>query len=325
LLEACRALGGCRTGEAKITRGYALPAKYVIHAVGPVWRGGGEGERELLAETYRAAFALAAEKKLESVAFPLISSGAYGFPKEEALRIAVKCAGEFLESHELDLTLVVFDRESFDAGSERFADVRSFIGDRYAAEHMIMRNRLAEAAERADFAFSMPMAASVPSEKAPEGKKKKRLFAQTEKLSAAPGAPLSAPAEAGKAEAEIPSGLQEAVKNLDEGFSDALLRLIDEKGMTDVACYKKANVDRKLFSKIRSDRFYRPGKATALAFAVALELSLPETEDLLRKAGFALSPSSYFDVIITYFILHGNYNVFEINEALFAFDQPLLG
>ena len=322
LLEACRTLGGCRTGEAKITPGFALPAAYVIHTVGPVWQGGGHGEREMLAACYRNSLLLAEEKGLDSVAFPLISSGAYGFPKDEALETAVGTVKEFLRDHEMNVTITVFDRESFAAGRERYEDLRAYIDDRYAETHAVGRPR--RNFPEAGFAGNVPpmpfRSEALPQEAKmsaprPAGRKK-AVKAALQDSGAGECAAIS--------DREIPAGLTEAVKGLDESFSETLLRKIDEKGMTDVACYKKANVDRKLFSKIRSDRSYRPGKPTALAFAIALELSLPETEDLLRKAGFALSPSSTFDVIIEYFIRNGHYDVYDINEALFAFDQPIL-
>ena len=290
LLEACMALGGCPTGGAKITKGYALPCRYVIHAVGPRWRGGGHGEREALVSCYRAALALARERGCRTVAFPLISSGIYGYPKEEALQVAVETIAAFLQESEMTVYLVIFDRESFRIGAARFADIAAYIDDRYADER-IWRERFRQA---------------------------EAMWGEEAPLSCerAPGPSYASYRE---------DSLNEALQRLDESFSEMLLRKIDEKGMTDAQCYKKANIDRKLFSKIRSDKLYRPSKPTAIAFAVALELPLRETEELLRKAGFALSHSSKFDIIIEYFIAHGNYNIYEINEALFAFDQSLLG
>ena len=282
LLKECRTLGGCKTGEAKLTRGYRLPAKFVIHTVGPIWHGGGHGEREKLVSAYRTSLALALEQGCETVAFPLISAGAYGYPKDQALKVAVDTIGDFLLAHDMTVYLVIFDRAAYTIGGKLFADIAAYIDDRYADANTDSR----ETRRRQVAMASMPMAAPV-------------------------GA--------------VPPSLDEALGRMDESFSQMLLRKIDERGMNDAQCYKKANIDRKLFSKIRSDVHYRPSKPTAAAFAVALELSLEEARELLGRAGFAFSHASKFDIIVEYFIARQNYNVFEINEALFAFDQSLLG
>ena len=284
LLRECRTLGGCKTGQAKLTGGYLLPAKYVIHTVGPIWRGGNQGERALLVSAYRASLALALEHRCESVAFPLISSGVYGYPKDQALQVAVDTIGQFLLSHDMTVYLVIFDRATYTIGNQLFSDITAYIDERYVQTH----------ADR------------------PEVER-----ARMGLLHAAP--PVFAPC------APPPRDLAEALEQLDESFTQMLLRKIDERGFTDAQCYKRANIDRKLFSKIRSDLHYRPSKSTAMAFAVALELSLPEAKSLLEKAGYAFSHANKFDIIVEYFISHNNYNIFEINEALFAFDQSLLG
>ncbi|MBQ7670918.1 MAG: O-acetyl-ADP-ribose deacetylase [Clostridia bacterium] len=309
LLAECETLHGCRTGDAKLTKGYKLPAKYVIHTVGPIWRGGDDGEEELLRSCYRNSLAIAKERGFESVAFPLISSGAYGYPKDQALKIAVEEITAFLLTEDMLVYIVIFDKSSFNIGEKLFDDIASFIDDRYVDERLgsdlrrsaLMKSGCREEAESVAF------------------EPKDDAFAG----SFAPGRPAPVMKKAA-AKSKGPS-LGDALKNIDESFSEMLLRKIDEKGMTDAECYKKANIDRKLFSKIRSDRHYRPSKTTAIAFAIALELPLEETKDMLMKAGFALSHSNKFDIIIEYFITNGNYNIFEINEALFAFDQSLLG
>lgn len=291
LLAECLRLGGCAVGEAKRTKAYRLPCKYVIHTVGPVWEGGNAGEDALLASCYRASLAVAEASKCKTVAFPLISSGAYGYPKDRALQIAVEAIGAFLLQSEMLVYLVIFDRASFAAGSKRFADIAQFIDDRYAAAH--------------------------------EESNRERRFRAMGAAKRAPAPPIMAMQASAPANEDL--SLEAMLAGLDEGFSVTLLRLIDQKGLTDAQCYKRANIDRKLFSKIRKDPNYKPSKPTAIALAIALELTLAETEDLLKRAGYALSPASKFDLIIEYFIRQGNYNVFAINEALFAFDQCLLG
>jgi len=297
LLAECRTLGGCKTGKAKITGGYNLPAKYVIHTVGPIYNDGKHGEKELLESCYRESLALAKEHQCETVAFPLISSGVYGYPKDQALKVAIDVISDFLLQNEMTVYIVIFDKAAYKISEKLFSDIAKYIDDNYVDEHTdyrrerIRMNALPQAAPR---------------------KRRKKLDDDFLEM---------CDCKAMLAEDDLDAKL----KQIDESFSQMLLRKIDEKGMTDAECYKKANIDRKLFSKIRSDVHYKPSKPTALAFAISLELSLAETEDMLRKAGFALSHSNKFDIIIEYFISKGNYNIFEINEALFAFDQSLLG
>ena len=287
LLAQCRTLGGCKTGKAKITGGYNLPARYVIHTVGPIYKDGKHGEKALLESCYRESLALAKAHNCETVAFPLISSGVYGYPKDRALKVAIDSVSDFLLENEMTVYIVIFDKAAYKIGEKLFSDIAEYIDDNYVDKHTDYRRE------------SMRMSAPMMAVMADEICESRALFAEED--------------------------LDERLKQIDESFSQMLLRKIDEKGMTDAECYRKANIDRKLFSKIRSDVHYKPSKPTAIAFAISLELSLEETEDMLKKAGFALSHSNKFDIIIEYFISHGNYNIFEINEALFAFDQNLLG
>lgn len=286
LLQECRTLGGCRTGEAKLTGAYRLPCRCIIHTVGPVWNGGKCGEREQLAACYRTSLALAKEHGCETVAFPLISSGIFGYPKDQALRVAVDTIGEFLLHNDMTVYIVIFSRTAYQISSKLFADIAEYVDDHYVDAHTdSQRERL-----------------------------RRMSVLESRTLSAdAAAAPMTV------------GGLDSLLAHLDAGFSETLLKLIDRSGKKDAEVYKKANVDRKLFSKIRNNPDYKPSKPTAVAFAIALELSLPETRDLIARAGYALSPSSKFDVIIEYFIMQRDYDIFKINEALFAFDQSLLG
>lgn len=309
LKRACARLGGCPTGKAKITKGYGLPCKYVIHTVGPIWHGGDHNEEAYLRSCYRESLALAVENHCESVAFPLISAGSFGYPKEEALQIAIDEISHFLLRHDLYVTLVVHGKSSFRVSRRLIEDILEYIDDVYVEAHYF---------DGATTLLSTPE----PDEALPRGAMAEpALRASSSKLPPS----YSMPSQRRPAPKETGSSADELRFDLDESFSQMLLRKIDEKGMTDAECYKKANIDRKLFSKIRKDKWYKPSKTTAIAFVIALELPLDEAEDMLRKAGFALSHSNKFDVIIEYFIQRRNYNIFEINEVLFEFDQSLLG
>ena len=292
LLAECRTLGGCEIGKAKITKGYKLPSTYIIHTVGPIWHGGTQNEEQQLRSCYMNALALARERNLASVAFPLISSGAFGYPKDQALRVAVTAIRDFLLECDMSIYIVVFDKASFGFSQELFTSISQYIDDCYVAQHDD-RNRRRSIYEEDNqrFSYEQELTESVC----------KNTLVESER------------------------SLADVLSELDDTFSERLLRLIAQKGYSDVITYKKANIDRKLFSKIRSDKNYKPSKATVLAFSLALRLSLDETKDFLMTAGFALSRSSKFDVIIEYFITHKIYDIYEVNEALFAFEQPLLG
>jgi len=299
LLAECRTLGGCKTGDAKITKAYRLPCKYVIHTVGPVWNGGQYGEKEKLVSCYRTSLALAKEHKCETVAFPLISSGIFGYPKDQALRVAVDTIGEFLMENDMTVYIVIFNRAAYQISGKLFADIAEYIDDHYVDEHTDSRRECLRRLNRLE-----SKASKVCEDAAPN-------------FMTAPCAPMAMSVAGEK--------LDDMLDELDAGFSETLLKLIDRTGKKDSEVYKKANVDRKLFSKICNNPDYKPSKATAIAFAIALELDLEETKDFIARADFALSRSSKFDVIIEYFIKQKNYDIFEINEALFAFDQSLLG
>ncbi|MFT4415039.1 macro domain-containing protein [Fredinandcohnia humi] len=291
LQEACEEIGGCQVGQAVLTEAFRLPSKYIIHTSGPVWRGGSQKEGDLLRSSYQNSLELALNHKCKSIAFPLISTGIYGYPKEEAFQIAVSTISSFLLQHDMLVYLVVFDKASFGLSQKLFNSIHQYIDEHYVEEVDITYNRR-------DDRFIMEQLQDVKSSQ-PDFYEDEDLIRQ--------------------------SNLVDLLDLLEESFSERLLRLIDEREMTDVETYKKANIDRRLFSKIRNEKDYTPKKKTAIAFAIALQLSIDETNELLSAAGYTLSHSSKFDVIIQFFIQHGNYNIHEINEALFAFDQPILG
>ena len=286
LLLARKEIGDIAIGEAAITPAFDLDANYVIHTAGPIWRDGKSSEEALLASCFKNSLRLAKEKECESIAFPLISTGSYGFPKPLALQIAVREISSFLMENEMQIYLVVFEKQSFELSEKLFKSVSSYIDANYVSDKMSLEY----------------------------GTSKVRRFDYEEMLLSESSYEITS---------KIPN-LDGMLNNLDKGFSETLLDLIDRTGKKDSEIYKRANVDRKLFSKIRNNVNYKPSKATALAFAIALELDLDETRDLLSRAGYALSQSSKFDVIVKYFIENKKYDIFEINSALFRFDQPLL-
>ena len=310
--EACDAIGRCDTGDAVATPGFGLPARHVVHAVGPVWRGGGHGEEELLRSAYRRALECVCELGARSVAFPLISAGVYGYPKEAALRVARSEIVAFLKTREdLEVTLAIYDRDSLADALADYDMVASLFG------------KAGSRGVEEDFAALSFCASPAPSR---EDGRQKRSRREESKAGRLRDASLQAAASpAGSAAPQADDELAWRLAHLDASFSAAVLSLIDERGLTDAQVYKRANLSRQVFSKLRRDDGYRPAKPTAVALAVALELTCDETDDLLRRAGYALGNTSQFDVIVRYYLEQGCHDVFVINEMLFAFDQPLLG
>ena len=366
LLEERRKIGRIEDGQVAVTPAFALDAKYIFHTVGPVWDGGDKGERDIVRSCYTNCLNKALEMGLESIAFPLIATGNYGFPKAEALQIATSVFSSFLAGNDLDLTLVVFDNESFTLSGKIFAGIDQYIDENYVEEKTgeeygnpykdvfmagaagagigagAIAGMMGAAAERSfDAAVEDECAEEAPEDAEIREKNNRRLFLGNRRLDrkeearAMQADMLAMP----KAEAPVPPApaaaaamvekkqrsLEDVVKNISETWSESLLRMIDEKGLTDVEVYKRANVDRKLFSKIRGDKDYKPRKTTAVALALALRLNLDETKDFIGRAGYAFSPSSKFDLIIEYFIDNQVYDFMTINLALFEHDQPQIG
>ena len=293
--EECKTLSTIGFGEVTVTNAYALPCKHIIHTVGPVWAGGGKNEAVLLRSCYINALLMAHDLKARSVAVPLISAGTFGFPKDMVLKIALSAISDFLSltDADMDVALCVYDKTAYEISRklelERYLKHNSPFYERIAFSPRKMSNM--DACRPAPAEECMPMASM---------------------------ADMIRPSVQ---EDDLPSW----IKKQDDSFTVMLLKLIDKKGMTDVECYKKANVSKGTFWKIMNVPDYKPSKVTVISFAIALRLTLEETESFLKTAGFSLSHSNTFDMIIEFYISRGIYDLFEINAALFDYDQVCLG
>lgn len=314
LLVERKKIGGIAFGEAAITPAFNLSAKYVIHAVSPIWQDGKKNEAQLLENCYVNSLQLALEHKCESIAFPLLSAGNHGFPKDLALQTAINVFSKFLMKHEMQIYLVVFGKQSFALSEKLFHSVQSYIDETYIQEKSLEEYGVTNKRDVRELELLQLR----------EAMSRRRKAELEYNILADEVCEESTEYEA-LAPTAAPRKLEDLMKEIDETFSEALIRLIDQKGLKDPEVYKKANIDRKFFNKIKNNKNYKPSKSTCVAFAIALELNLDETRDLIGKAGYALTHSSKFDIIIEFFILQRNYNMFEINEVLFDFDQPSLG
>ncbi len=318
LLTERKKIGNIAPGQVAVTPAFELPAKYIIHTVGPVWKDGNHGERDILRSCYEKSLNKATELKAESIAFPLIATGVYGFPKDEALNIALAEIGRFLLTNDMKIILVVFDRKAFELSSQLVGDIDEFIDD--CGVRIVRETEYGSGMDRLE-RRRMELTNVLADEELYH--RRTELIDVEEELfdgASAPMAPMSAPyMDTGD------ESLDDMLQNTGDTFQQKLFQLIDASGMDDVTVYKKANIDRKVFSRIRCKEDYKPKKKTAVAFAIALQLDMPTMLDLLSRAEIAFSPSNKFDLIITYFVTHGIYDIFEINAALFKYGQPTLG
>lgn len=378
LLRERKKIGRIAAGEVAVTPAFNLHAKYIIHTVGPVWVDGNHRELELLASCYRKSLLIARQLECRSIAFPLISTGVYGFPKDKALDIALGEFSSFLApsedaadggsdsgsdsgldsglKEEMDITLVVFDRKAFDLSSNLTAGVEQYIDENYVDDrhieeygtsyHSREKGNSAGPERRRRSVFerlSFPKRQSgrpVPgtSSEYGTGGSAPHSWGQREEFPEKPLQHAESLQDVSSPYTENRKGyrpsitgglqarsLQDVISQAGETFQESLLRMIDERGLNDTQVYKRANIDRRLFSKIRSNREYSPKRQTAVSLALALELNMDETRDLLGRAGIALSCSSKFDLIISYCIQNGIYDIIRINAILFDYGQPLLG
>lgn len=322
LLAERRKIGHIDVGEVAITPGFQLPAKYIIHAVSPLYKNGESGEEELLRSCYRKSLELAYANHCESIAFPLISTGSFGYPKDEAMRIAVDEINAFLLKHNMMIYLVVFDEESTKLGQNLYPDLETYIDRNYVCEK--------GEEEYEDRYFGTEQSDKICCSNA------RPKFGFAEKLLKAPicasrsAAPLEdygqenfEREECGYDEEEYDdfieesaSALKERMQHMSDTFQQYLFYLIESKGLTNAQVYKSAIITKQLFSKIKVNPNYHPDKSTAMRLCVGAKLNLDETKDLLARAGYALSPCDKRDIIFSYFIEKEVYDMIEIDIVL---------
>lgn len=314
LRRACKEIGHCDTGKSVLTPAFRLNARYIIHTVGPVWVDGAQGEEQLLRSAYESALTLAAEHGCESIAFPLISAGVYGYPREAALQIALESFERFLDGQDMDISLVIYDHSNPISNRRVYMTVGEYLQERHVGDEGLLNSPIQAQEKRQRKRFKGKAEMHFKSESALAPDDDYESFAGM--CCAASVRPVCGVPDMDE--------LKKRLAEQDASFSATLFRMIDERGLSDVEVYKGANLDRKLFSKLRHED-YRPSKYTVVALAISMKLSLKETEDLLSRAGLAFSPNSTFDIIVEYFLENRIFDIFVINEVLFDFDQHLLG
>lgn len=308
LLAERKKIGCIERGDIAVTDAYALNAKYIIHTVGPIWVDGKHGEFEILESCYEKSLQKALELRCDSIAFPLISTGVYGFPKDKALQIAVSVFSRFLLENDMQIILVVFDKKSFQLSGQLVGEIDSFIDANY-----IRQKRKSE--YRGRLFRSNIIEADIPYDS--EVYEECRCYSAKEETE--PDLLMSVPMQ------EKAMSLEEELENIGMSFHDKLFELIDKSGLDNKDVWKRANLDRKHFSKIQCDDNYHPKKKTVMALCIALKLDLEEAKDLLARADWAFSPSSKVDLIVQKAIIDKQYDIYQLNLVLFKYTNEILG
>ena len=312
LLDARKELGLLQPGEVGVTKAFNLDAKYIVHVSGPWWKGGNKGEIKCLRDCYEKALTTAKNYGCESIVFPLLATGTYGFPKEVGIQIAVDAFTKFLEEYEMEITLVVFESEAVSISGKLVEEVRSFIDDRLVEEALVAEYSENRACPR-NRRFGVNTASFVPVKE--DAEETERLYTQN-RPHLAEEKPLAAC---------LPkTSLEDALKNIyTDSFEKHLQKLINKKGLKNSEVYAAANISKQYFSKLLKGQV-KPSKEKMLALAVGLRLNMDETVDFLRIAGYALSPISQTDTVVEYFIRKQEYNVLKIDIVLFDYGlEPL--
>ncbi len=293
-------IGFVPEGEAFITPGFKLQAKYIIHAVSPLYMGGDQGEEGKLRSCYRKSLQIAKEHNIKSISFPLISTGGFGYPKEEGMRIAVDEIHAFLLENEMQIYLVVFDSKATMLGEKIYPDLKAYIDHNY-----VKKKRKEEYGDAYYSIFKISEKSAMPIEQASMDD-------------------IDESEENSYFEEKHESKLEERMKHISDTFSQYLMYLIQDKNMENAEVYKRAIVDKKIFSKIKNNVDYHPQKLTALCLCVGAKLNLDESKDLLARAGYALSPCDKTDIIFSYFIENKIYDMIELDIQLEEHGLPCI-
>ncbi|MCR5798264.1 MAG: macro domain-containing protein [Eubacterium sp.] len=298
LLAARKEIGEMPPGTVAVTEAFDLDAKYIIHVSGPAWNNGDSGESDCLRTCYRQALNMAAKNNCQSIAFPLLATGTYAFPKELGLQIAIESFTEFLEEHEMNIILVVFEQDSVKISGKIFGDVKSFVDDQYVdailKEEGVYHN-----------ARMLGSVAEFPRAGRRSALSRNTVVLEDEEIDEDDAVPAQS--------------LDDELKSIyTDSFEKHLQQLINKKGLKNSEVYATANISKQYFSKLMKGQI-KPSKEKMLALAVGLRLNLDETVDFLKIAGYALSPISQTDKIVEYFIRNKDYNVLKIDIVLFDY------